>query len=296
MSIILLGFPLIQFFFCHFKRSFISGDYFLHSFVFNVLLRDEFRIFYNMIWFSHHETYGSALETEFFSEFLSHKTHVVRFEHGLVIDEDNKGGWSWLNLRDKTDLQLTSTFCRCILNFFESVQPVIERSCWDSDVPFLVRFENIVHHLVFIIWGVLCTHTMKINSSYLCETFFKLSIHVSKCLLLVIFRNKIPLVNDNDKGSTLVTNILCKGEILCLKSSESINHANYYMWLLHRSDRIPLDFLLYFRYLCNFLVNSCSIDKVYLSSSINPLDFNSIASCASQIIRYHSIFLKKIIH
>lgn len=100
---------------------------------------------------------GNTVHFELFGNVISHKPHIIVLKNFLVIHEEDEMGRSDSRLEQIVNLQSHIPFLGQIVKFLKFIQPVIEHTCRDPGIPFIVGSNYIVDQIIETIVK-LCTH------------------------------------------------------------------------------------------------------------------------------------------
>jgi len=90
----------------------------------------------------------NANKPEFLGDRVTQKLFKALSDQLLVVYEQKERWRSRLNLHQVPHLQHFTSIRRHFLDFCEGVNPLIQESCRDASVPFLIDSEDFVHHLL----------------------------------------------------------------------------------------------------------------------------------------------------
>ena len=90
------------------------------------------------------------IQLKVLSDISGQKPHVVALENLLIIHEHYKMGWTHTCLNYVIYFQCPLLIFWHIVKFLKLVEPVVEKTCTDTFIPFIVCGYYLIHHLIDI--------------------------------------------------------------------------------------------------------------------------------------------------
>jgi hypothetical protein len=234
-----------------------------------------------------------AVQLEFLCHILHQEPHVIVLENLLFVHKNYKVWWSDFCLNDVVYLQCAFTVFGQVVHFLELLQPVVQQSCADSLVPFVVCCDDLVHHLVDV-HNHFGADKHNRASMKIAQVFLQLAFQVSSGFVLVLFLDRLPLVYNDHHRSAFCNHTIDNLEIVNFKCVQGVHYVDYHMRLLNVEHGADLGFA---EVLFLVLGDSWGVE----ASGINELNFSIFVQyfCCEGIpggvwnIRNHKFFFLK---